>query len=442
MTPRRAAVPLLALGLAATACASGGYASISPADVDRFRAEVAANPANGLATLRLASALHAAGDCDGAVATARRGMELRPQDAIGPLIVGECLESQDQATAAVAVYEAYTAEYPTTAGAPAVAARAMLAHRAMASEEARRLVMNEATLSAESADPNVLAVMPLEVIGDEVYAPLAFGLASMITSDLALVDRITLVERAQLDALLREFELVQAGLVTPSDAARAGRLLRAGRVAYGFTQITEDERMRLAVSLMDSDGRVVGSESVSGGLRDLFEMEKDLVLALIETLGYQLTQGERNAILENGTRSLAAFLAYSRGLLEQEAGNYAAATDAFAQAVRADPGFQQAREGHRVSSGAVAVQRAGGASVASLAGTTVSNPVRPSAVETVGSALVAGVQDVAPTLGEVLGGGSAGTQAAVTSTSTPPPSTVGTVMQIVIFGFRVVLVFR
>lgn len=442
-TPRRPGSPLLApfLALAAAACASGGYGSVSPADVGRLRADVAANPVDGEATLRLAAALHAGGDCDEAVDVARRGMELRPQDAIGPLIVGECLESRGEPAEAVDVYERYTAQYASTVGAPAVEARAMLARRRMADEEASRLIENEAALSAESADPDVLAVMPLEVVGDDAYAPLSFGLASMITSDLALVGRIRLVERAQLDALLRELELGRSGLVDPATAARAGRMLRAGRVAHGITNITDDERMRLEVSVMDPSSRIVGDESASGDLRNLFDMEKDVVLALVERMGYQLTQGERNAILENGTRSLAAFLAYSRGLWEEDAGNYQAAADAFAAAVRADPGFQQARDAYRVSSGASVVQGAGAASAASLAGTSVANPAAPTSAESVTSAMGSGVQDISPTLGEVLGGGAgAGTQAAVTSTSAPPPSTTGTVSQIVIFGFRVVLV--
>jgi hypothetical protein len=124
----------------------------------------------------------------------------------------------------------------------------------------------------------------------------------MLTSDLALLQQLTLVERAQLDALLREIALGQAGVVDAGTAARAGRMLRAGRIAHGLTHVAPDERLRLEVSLMDASSRIVGTEAVSGGLRDLFTIEKELVLALIARMGYPLSESERLAILENGTK--------------------------------------------------------------------------------------------------------------------------------------------
>jgi tetratricopeptide (TPR) repeat protein len=433
--------PTIVLAIFGAACASAGPAPTPSAELARLTAEAAANPTDGATTLRLAAAQQAAGSCATAIETARRGMQVRPQDALGPLVLGGCLEESGDIGEAVAVYDSYTNEYANSVGAPAVAARAMLARRGLAAAEARELLSNEAALGATAADQNVLAIMPLEVIGDEQYEALSFGLASMLTSDLALLQQLTLVERAQLDALVREIQLGQTGVIDPATAARAGRMLRAGRVAHGLTHVAPDERLRLEVSLMDASSRIIGTESVSGGLRDLFSIEKELVLALVARMGYPLSESERLAILENGTRSLAAFLAYSRGLLEQEAGNYAAAAAEFSQAVREDPGFQAARDGFQVSSGAAAVQDAGPGAVATLSSTPASNPLTPPAGVSLGAALAGGVMDVSPTLGEALGTGTGGVaQAAVTTTSATPPSVVaGGLEQTVLFNFRVIL---
>jgi tetratricopeptide (TPR) repeat protein len=441
MNCRVAMVPWTSvMSLVASACASSGSAPITPADLPRLEAEAAANPADGAAMLRLAAAQQASGTCTAAIDTARRGMQLRPQDALGPLVLGACFEEAGDIAEAVTVYEAYTNEYANSVGAPAVAARAMLARRGLAAAEARDMLANEAALGTTDADPNVLAIMPFEVIGDEQYEALSFGLASMLTSDLALLQQLTLVERAQLDALVREIQLGQAGVVDPATAARAGRILRAGRVAHGLTHVAPDERLRLEVSLMDASSRVIGTESVAGGLRDLFAIEKDLVLALIARMGYPLSESERLAILENGTRSLAAFLAYSRGLLEQEAGNYAAAAAEFSEAVRADPGFQAASDAFQVSSGAAAVQEAGPGAIGTLASTAPSSPTAPPAGQSLGSALAGGVMDVAPTLGEALGTGTGGVaQAAVTSTAATQTPIIGSLEQAILFNFRVIL---
>ncbi|MEP0546712.1 MAG: hypothetical protein ABJF88_07265, partial [Rhodothermales bacterium] len=60
------------------------------------------------------------------------------------------------------------------------------------------------------------------------------------------------------------------------------------------------------------------------------------------------------------TRDLQAFLAFSRGLQEEDAGDFAAAAAAFAQAAALDPGFE------------LAATRAGEAAALSSAGGTVS----------------------------------------------------------------------
>ena len=426
--------------LALAACSPPGPGTVSPADLPRLEAEVAANPSDGLATLRLAAAQESAGDCTAALDTSRRGMELRPQDATGPLVVGACLEANGQADQAIAVYEAFTAEYANSVGAPAVAARAMLARRALAAERARELVASEASLGSEDGDGRTLAVMPLEVIGDEAYAPLSLGIASMITSDLALLQHLTLVERAQLDALLREIRIAEAGFVDAATAARAGRMLRAGTIAHGLTHVTPDEGLRLEMSLMDASSRIVGTESVTGRLRDLFSLEKELVLGLVERMGYPLSESERVAIMENGTRSLAAFLAYSRGLLEEDVGNYAAAAIEFSRAVREDPGFQLARSAYDASAAATAVQEAGPGGAGALATATVASPAGPTGVDAAGSALATGVLDVSPTLAEALGAGGGSAQASVTTTATPPPSTTSALTDVIaLFNFRVIL---
>jgi hypothetical protein len=60
-----------------------------------------------------------------------------------------------------------------------------------------------------------------------------------------------------------------------------------------------------------------------------------------------LTVAERNAIEQRPTRSLAAFLAYSRGLTAEDEGRYDDASRFYRDAARIDPGFGAASERNR-----------------------------------------------------------------------------------------------
>ena len=107
-----------------------------------------------------------------------------------------------------------------------------------------------------------------------------------------------------------------------------------------------------------SNGEVTTPTSRSGRLRDLMDLEKEVVVGIASQLGYTLSAAEQQMILENGTRNLAAFLAYSRGLLAEDMGDYSAAAAHFSDAVQADPNFQAARDGFQANDVAPVVQEA------------------------------------------------------------------------------------
>lgn len=223
--------------------------------------------------------------------------------------------------------------------------------REMAREEIRAMIAREEEMGG-GIDARVVAVLPLSYQGgNERYAPLGRGLSEMLTVDLASIRRIRVVERVRLQALLDELELAQSEYVDPSSAPRVGRLLGAGRLVGGSYNVLGDEELRMDVALAELEQQAASPnfESRSGALDDLFELEKELVFRVIERLGLELTPEERAAIETVPTRNLQAFLAYSRGLLEQDRGNYAAAAEAFGQARQLDPDFEEAAEQEQAS---------------------------------------------------------------------------------------------
>jgi tetratricopeptide (TPR) repeat protein len=341
-----------------TACLGQRPREVTPAEIPDLEARLQNEPDNAAMRSRYAAALFAADRCDQATAEAKRAEALRPADAVAAMVVGQCAEREGRYEDALSEYRTFLAQQAEARGAAAIRAREQSALRTYSTQRARQALQNEAQLSAQAADPATVAVLPLTIAGDTSYQALSRGLAQMITSDLALIQRFRLVERLQLTALLDEMNLGQTARADPSTAARVGRLMQAGRMVQGTATIPPQGDVRLEASVVQASGEVSAPGAATGRFRDLLKMEKSLIVDLSARLGYQLSEAERRQVLENGTQNLAAFLAYSRGLLAEDAGDFQRAAAYFGDAVRADPGFTAAKDSYQSASVATDVQQA------------------------------------------------------------------------------------
>jgi hypothetical protein len=232
-------------------------------------------------------------------------------------------------------------------------------------------------------------------------------------SDLAMVRSVHLLERIQIGALLDEMKLGASGRADPTTAARVGRLLRAERMVQGVAVITVNGPVRMSATVVRGDGTVRSGAQVSGTFKQLLDLEKQLVFGLTTQLGIQLTEAERQRILRQGPKNLAAFLAYSQGLEALDRGDYRAAATAFSAAVRADPSFQQAHEQQQAAEAAPAVQATPGDVVTVVeAVSQITTPAEPASL----GALQQVTSDVSQTITDVTG------QSGLTSTLSHPTS--------------------
>ncbi len=404
-------------------CAPRAAQHVSPEEIPQLQNRLATHPNDGDAMLRYAAALYAADRCDTATVVARAAMVREPERALGPLVVGRCMEQAREYDQALAVYAGYLERHPDRAGSPSVRARQSIARRDRALANARQALSREAELIQTPSDPATVAVLPIDIVGDSAYRPLSRGLAQILSTDLALLQRFTMVERLQVGVLVEELKLAESGRVDPATAARVGRLVRAGRLVQGLVTIPPRGTTRMEASVVAGTGEVTAPARQAGRLRDLLKMEKELVVDVARLLGYQLSQAELRLILENGTQNLAAFLAYSRGLDAEDRGDYQSAAIYYAQAVRADPNFRAAREGYQAAVvGQQATQAVPGA-ITQLA--TVSAPAPDQlVVGTQGSALTTTIIDVAGTQAEVIAPTITPTNTGTNTTSSSPPPTV------------------
>jgi hypothetical protein len=249
-----------------------------------------------------------------------------------------------------------------------------------------------------------VAVLPLVIAGDSSVQPLSRGLAELITTDLAYIRTLRLLERLQIGMLLDELKLGQSERVEPATAARVGRLLRAERLVQGTATIPPRGPVQLSATVVTGTGVVRPVGQVTGPFAKLLDLEKQVVFNLAAQLGLELTQAEREQILRQGPKSLAAFLAYSRGLEAMDRGDYGAAARHFRSAAQADPSFQAARDAQQAATAAPATELATGGEIVTVVDAVerVTGPAEPTGFGGAGGLLSAGARDVVPAIGDAI----------------------------------------
>jgi len=382
------------------ACASGPRPkSVTPAELPTLRAQAAQQPANPDIRFRLAAALLNAGRCDTAIVVANSGQLLAPNDALGPMVIGGCQEKDGRYDLAFATYTDFANKHPQTRGVAALRALAQIALRTQATQTAKLALARESTLTAAAPEPSTVAVLPLTIAGDSGLQPLSRGLAELMATDLAMVRSLRLLERVQVGVLLDEMKLGESGRADPNTAARVGRLLRAERMVQGVAAITENGPVRMSAAVVRGDGSVQTGAQANGTFKQLLDLEKQLVFGLATELGIQLTEAERQRILRQGAKNLAAFLAYSQGLEALDRGDYRAAATAFSAAVRADPSFQQAQQQQQAADVAPAVEASPGDVVTFVeTAADITAPIEPAGL----GALQQATTDVSPSSADAL----------------------------------------
>lgn len=204
-------------------------------------------------------------------------------------------------------------------------------------KEARENVAAPAT--NEYPREEAVAVLPFEYRGsDPFYRPLGRGLSELLAADLVATGRIHVVESVQMYRLVAEFGLDPAD-ISEARAQQLGRDLRSSHTVVGAVEV-QYEAIFAEAALVTSDGTASPELTlVEGPLVDLFRLEKELATAIIQDLGIALTAAERERLARIPTRDLSAFLLYSRGLLEEDAGRFDEAAALYASALSRDPGF-------------------------------------------------------------------------------------------------------
>lgn len=334
---------LLAVALTLSACAKR-IPDATPDDIPSLRAELAINPTNATTGTRLGIALVKAEQYPEAREVLRGAETNGSETGANYLYLGLANEGIGEWALARNAYQRYLDRGTYGPLLDDIRDRLQFLIRQELQVESRAALAAEDSLSAATPTPRSIAVFPFRLIGNEAMDPLRIALADMMITDLSVSNALTVLERTQIQSLLNEMSMTDAGLTEETTGARVGRLLRAEHVVQGaLTTVGQNDIRFDAEVLNTARGASAGQVADEDALESIFDLEKAAVFQVLDVLGVTLTPAEREAIDENRAENLLAFLAYGEGLQAMDRGDFQAASGFFSQSLQLDPSFAPAQ---------------------------------------------------------------------------------------------------
>jgi len=214
-----------------------------------------------------------------------------------------------------------------------------------ADHDAKRALQNEARIDPAKIPARAIGVLPFAVPqSDTLLQPLGYAMAEFLTTDLSRSTELQLVDRLRTEAIMRELDMVDHGVVDPRSGPRIGKLVGARRLLIGDLHSEPDGNVRIDARVVDVlAGTVQTLVSASAPVSRVFDAEKVLALRVFEQLGINLTPAQRLAVEQRQTTNLAATVAFGKGLEAETHGDAASAATHFEEAARQDAAFTAAR---------------------------------------------------------------------------------------------------
>jgi tetratricopeptide (TPR) repeat protein len=357
---------LLALASALSAAEAQQVVTTQDRALAKLQAELSKNPSSFAAIRAVGFKLFELKRYAEARPLLEQARTMKPKDGMAALYAGMAAEETKDLSAARTAYSKYLEVGTSKKTKDDIRGRIIAISREELKQTAAAAVANEQALRGQQVDGKTVAVLPFRCVCDTAYKPLERGLAELVVTDLSVSKQLRVLERDRMQAIADEIRLSTAGAVEAGTATRAGKLIQAGTIVNGSVSIA-GATMSLASALVNTNsGQIMpNSPSVPDGLLSaLFDAEKKFVLGVFGVLDVKLLASEQKLFdRPPPTRNLQAFLAFSRGLLAQDAGRLDEARAFFESARTSDPGFN------------IAVQRANQTAAAQQQATTTTTTV-------------------------------------------------------------------
>jgi TolB-like protein len=202
---------------------------------------------------------------------------------------------------------------------------------------------------AQDTRPGI-AVMPFENGGSygrekEDFEALQVGIPAMVISELAKNPSARVVDRSDINRLIKEQDLATQGRVDAATAARLGKLVGARYMIMG-TFIDHYGKMRIDARIVDVEtSEILKVVSVGPKEREkLFDMIGETATAIMVNTKLPPLPTAQAQVRQIPTEALTY---YSRALLYQDRGDLAKAREYYSRALQVFPEYAEAKEGLR-----------------------------------------------------------------------------------------------
>jgi tetratricopeptide (TPR) repeat protein len=290
-----------------------------------------------------------------------------PKDGTITLYLGMIAETKKDYAGAAELYSKYLALNSKSPMAPDIKGRLLYVQNEQMRKQVDDAVKNEKSLSSQTPSEKTVGVLPFSVpdkAGENASA-LAQGMAAALWYDLASVRELQVVERLQMKYLTDELAASEKGFVAKDSGPRLGKFVMAKHLVTANLDSPTADKLSLQTGLINTGA---GSYSPAFAADDQFskamKVQKQMTLAVLDSLGINLSGSARRQLKKSPTDSYSAFLAFGRGIDQFDRGDYGKADAFFIEATRLDPSFGLAQKLHNqaqmLQAGSVDLQRFGG----------------------------------------------------------------------------------
>jgi len=205
------------------------------------------------------------------------------------------------------------------------------------------ICLSSGKLYAADTQMVTLAVVPFHnVCGDVEWDWVGYGFAETLSTKLANVSSITLVERLRLDDAIKELKLQSSGLCDEKRAAQLGKMVGAQFVIIGSYQRCGGLIKADARKVDVTTGTVSNGVDAVGPVDRVFDVESALASKVVKSLDGGMIYTNAEDVIPRDNGSSTAYEYSSRGYREYQLGRADKAIEYMDKAIQSDPNYAQA----------------------------------------------------------------------------------------------------
>ncbi len=255
--------------------------------------------------------------------------------------LGLTYEGMGKSDKALDVYKKYFETKPLDPYRHAMIARKDFILSSWAEEEIETKIAAQSQVNLNLIDTKQIAVVYfLNLSNNPDWLPFQTGLCDLLISDLSKVDKFNVVSREKIDAVLNQLRIIPEEIMNDEIADQVARVLGVRVLVRGSYMIMDNMNMTLDVEYYDAGRKHLSKqENFEADIYNLFQIEKEIVLKLIDYNAIQMDAITRDNILEIPTNNMEAFFQYSNGIYSMDVGDIETAQVHFSKALNLDNNF-------------------------------------------------------------------------------------------------------